>query len=62
MGEMNTGTSTSTSMIRCPGKSLRVSRKASAAPSGRAISTIPAAITTELRNAFQKSGSSKMKR
>ena len=62
MGEMNTGTSTSTSMIRCPGRSVRVSRKASAAPSGRAISTIPAAITTELRNAFQKSGSSKMKR
>ncbi len=52
--------STSTSIVRCAGRSVRVSRNASAAPSGRAITTIPAAMTIELANAVQKSASSKM--
>src|SRR5438552_16223300 len=60
MGETNTGISTSTSMLRCAGRSVRVSRKASAAPSGRAMITMPAAMRMELRNAVQKSAYSKM--
>ena len=61
MGETKLGTRMNGSNQRFPGRSVRSITNARSPPSGTAMIVMPVEIRNELRSAFQKSGSRKMK-
>ena len=60
--ETKIGTSTNGSSQERPGTSVRTIRKASIAPRGTAMTAMPAAISSVVPNAVQKSPSANTKR